>query len=229
MYRLVIANRNYSSWSLRAWLHLTESGIPFEEIRIPLFSGDWAEQVARYSPAGRVPVLLDGDISVWDSMAITEYLAEKHPLGVGWPQEPAARALARSIAAEMHSGFIALRDELPQNLRARNPLNPDSLSGTCRSQIERIDRMWTDCRNRYGDSGDWLFGPFSIADVFYVPVALRFTTYGIAVGEQSREYIRTVRRRPSVRQWVEAAERETEALAFIDDLVPSDASPLTLG
>ena len=128
MYQLVIANRNYSSWSLRAWLFLTESRIPFEEIRVPLFTGDWKREVARYSPAGRLPVLLDDDLAVWDSMAIMAHVRERHPEAVGWPRSAAARAQARSISAEMHSGFLAVRDELPQNLRVLRALDPNRLS-----------------------------------------------------------------------------------------------------
>lgn len=229
MYRLVIANRNYSSWSLRAWLYLSESRIPFEEIRIPLFTGDWEQSVAQYSPAGRVPVLLDGDIAVWDSMAIMEYLRERHPQALGWPEEQGARAHARSISAEMHSGFIALRDELPQNLRARRPLMTDQLSATCQRQVARVDEIWSDCRDRYEKAGPWLFGDLSIADVMFAPVALRFVTYSIPVSRRSREFVDAVLGLDSVGQWVVAAERETEALPFIDDLVPAKESPLTLG
>lgn len=127
-FQLVIGNRNYSSWSLRAWLFLRASGIACEEIRVPLFTAEWAEAVARFSPTGRVPVLLDGDIRVWDTLSIFEYVRERHPHAVGWPQEVAARAEARSIAAEMHAGFLAVRDELPQNLRLRRKRDQAELS-----------------------------------------------------------------------------------------------------
>jgi glutathione S-transferase len=229
MYQLVIANRNYSSWSLRAWLYLTESGIPFEEIRIPLFTGKWRSQIAKYSPAGRVPVLLDDGIAVWDTMAIMEHIREKHPDAVGWPEPAPARANARSISAEMHSGFLALRDELPQNLRARNQLDQDQLSSSCREQIARIDQIWTDCRCQYGASGDWLFGDFSIADVMFAPVALRFVTYSIQVGSRAQEYVEVVKGADSVQQWAEAARAEPESLSFIDELEPAASSPLTPG
>lgn len=229
MFRLVIANRNYSSWSLRPWLFLTESSIPFEEIRIPLFTEGWQEKIARYSPAGRVPVLLDGDISVWDTMAIIEYVLESHPRAVGWPELAPARARARSISAEMHSGFISLRDELPQNIRVRHPIAPDVLTESCRRQIARIEEIWTDCRSTFGKSGDWLFGEFSIADVYYAPVALRFLSYSISLNATAREYIDTVRELESVQQWTEEARKEQESLPFIDDRVPSASSPLTLG
>lgn len=229
MYKLVIANRNYSSWSLRAWLYLIESNIEFEEIRIPLFSETWQKEIARYSPGGRVPVLLDGDITVWDSMAIMEYVRERHPDAVGWPEAPAARAHARSISAEMHSGFLALREELPQNLRARRKMDPGELSTSCRQQIGRIDEIWAGCRQQYGGQGAWLFGDFSIADVMFAPVALRFATYSIAVSEPSQAFVDAVCSLEPVQLWVEAAQVESETLPFIDGLVPAEDSPLTLG
>jgi glutathione S-transferase len=229
MYRLVIANRNYSSWSLRAWLFLTESNIPFEEIRVPLFTGDWQREIAKYSPAGRVPVLLDDELAVWDTMAIMAHVREKNPLAVGWPRSAVARAQARSISAEMHSGFIAVRDELPQNLRARNRIDRSQLSDACKQQIERIDGIWAECRSKYGDAGDWLYGDFTIADVMYAPVALRFVTYSIPVSEHARQFVDAVQRLESVQQWIEAARAETESLSFIDELTPAASSPLTLG
>jgi glutathione S-transferase len=229
MYKLVIANRNYSSWSLRAWLFLTESNIPFEEFRIPLFTDNWQTEIAKFSPAGRVPVLLDDDITVWDTTAIIEYVRNKHPQTVDWPELARTRAHALSISAEMHSGFLAIRDELPQNIRARHMLEPGQLSDSCRKQIARIDEIWTDCRRRYGESGEWLFGEFSIADVIFTPVALRFVTYSIPVGGEARGFIDAVRGLNSVRQWIEAAREEAEAISFIDELVPAVSSPLTLG
>jgi glutathione S-transferase len=229
MYRLVIANRNYSSWSLRAWLYLTESNIEFEEIWIPLFTDDWQSEIAKYSPAGRLPVLLDDDIAVWDTMAIISHVLEKHPGAVGWPSSAAARAHARSISAEMHSGFFAVRDELPQNLRARNKIDHNRLSDTCCNQIARIDRIWADCRSNYGDAGEWLFGELSIADIFYIPVALRFLTYSIQVSDLARQFVSAVQATDSVQQWIKAARAERETLPFIDELIPATSSPLTLG
>jgi glutathione S-transferase len=229
MYTLVIANRNYSSWSLRAWLHLTESHIPFEEIRIPLFTGNWKEEIVRHSPGGRVPVLLDDGITVWDSTAIMDHALEQHPEAVGWPVPDGARAHARSVSAEMHSGFLALREELPQNLRARCRIDVNRLSGACREQLARIDGLWEDCREKYGSSGKWLFGDFSIADVMYAPVALRFVTYSIPVSDRSREFIEAVCGLESVQRWIDGARAEAESLPFIDDLVGAKDSPLTLG
>lgn len=229
MYKLVIANRNYSSWSLRAWLYLVESKLEFEEIRIPLFTNAWQEEIARYSPGGRVPVLLDDGITVWDSLAIMEYVREQSPNAVDWPETAAVRAHARSVSAEMHSGFLALRDELPQNLRVRHEMDVGQLSAACRQQIARIDGIWAGCRRQYGEAGRWLFGDFSIADVMFAPVALRFVTYSIHVSGLAREFVEAVCALASVQQWIEAAQTESESLSFIDELVPAKDSPLTPG
>ena len=229
MYKLVIANRNYSSWSLRAWLFLTESNVSFEEIRIPMFTETWPEEIARYSPAGRVPVLLVNDITVWDSTAIIEHVRERHPDAVGWPKSAQMRAHARSISAEIHSGFLAVRDELPQNIRTRNKLDVSQLSESCRKQIARIDEIWTDCRKKYGRSGDWLFGDFSLADIMFTPVALRFVTYSIPVSKGSQEFVDAVCRSKTVQTWIAAAQAELETIPFIDELIPAASSPLTLG
>lgn len=229
MYTLVIGNRNYSSWSLRAWLYLTQSNVSFDEIRIPLFTQAWPTEIAKYSPAGRVPVLLDDDVTVWDTPAIIEYVRERHAEAIGWPESGPMRAHAQSISAEMHSGFLAVRDELPQNLRARRALEFNQLSASCRDQIARLDEIWTDCRQRYGKHGEWLFGEFSIADVMFTPVALRFVTYAIPVSDGAQEFVDAVQELPAVRTWTEAAREETESLAFIDELTPAASSPLTLG
>ncbi len=229
MYQLVIANRNYSSWSLRAWLFLTESKIPFELTRIPMFTESWPAEIARYSPAGRVPVLLDEEVTVWDSTAIIEYVRQRHPNAVGWPASVEMEAHARSISAKMHSGFLAIRDELPQNIRARNERDLSHLSQGCRDQIARIDRIWTDCRDRYEGSGQWLFGGFSLADVMFTPVALRFVTYSTPVSSRAQEFISAVCASISVQKWIELASDEVECIEFIDNLVPAVESPLTLG
>ena len=229
MYKLVIANRNYSSWSLRAWLFLTESNVPFEEVRIAMFTDTWAAEIAKFSPTGRVPVLLDDDVIVWDTTAIIEYVRNKHSDTVEWPELARTRAHAQSISAEMHSGFLAIRDELPQNIRARHKLELNRLSDSCRKQIARIDEIWTDCRKRHGESGEWLFGEFSIADIIFTPVALRFVTYSIPVSDKAREFVDAVRNSESVRLWIKAAHAEPESISFIDELVPAASSPLTLG
>ena len=229
MLKLVIGNKNYSSWSLRAWLYLRESGVEFEEIRIPLFTEGWREELARYTPAARVPVLVDGDLSIWDSLAIFETVLETHPGAVGWPSDRAARARARSIAAEMHSGFLAIRNELPQNLRAPRALDIASLSEGCRNDIARVDSIWSECREAHGATGPWLFGDYSIADVMYAPVALRFATYSVPVSSPAQAYIDSTRQRASIREWTSAAAAETESLPFIDDLVAADKTPLIPG
>ena len=228
-YKLVIANRNYSSWSLRAWLFLRASGIPFEEIRIPMFTDTWATEIAQYSTAGRVPVLIHGDVRVWDSTAIIQYLGEQHPDAVDWPKSQPGRAHAQSISAEMHSGFLAIRDELPQNIRARHRVSVANLSASCVRQIGRIEEIWSVCRTRYGQKGEWLFGELSLADIMFAPVALRFLSYQIPIGDTAAEFQRAVVNHPLVMEWVDAAKEETEAITFIDDLVPAAESPLTLG
>lgn len=229
MLTLVIGNRNYSSWSLRAWLFLRESGIPFEEVRIALFVDNWLNEISEYSPARRVPALVDGPIRVWDSLAIMQYLREKLPQTVDWPKEQESRAHARSIVAEMHSGFIAIRGELPQNIRRRTQLSDAQLSEGCKAQIARIIEIWTNCRSAYGDRGPWLFGNFSIADVMFIPVALRFRTYGICVPSPASDYVEAVVALPAVQEWCAAAAEESETISFIDELVPAGDSPLTLG
>ncbi len=217
--RLVIGNRNYSSWSLRLWLYLKESQLDFRVVRIPLHEGDWRAEVAQYTPAARLPVLIDGDVTVWDTLAIIEHTRENHPGALDWPTALAERAHARSISAEMHSGFIALRGELPQNLRLRRPVEPSDL---CRRQIDRLIEIWSDCRRRYSDRGPWLFGELSPADIMFAPVALRFVTYGIEVPDPAVEFVDAVRANEHVREWIRAAEQEREKLAFVDELRPGD-------
>lgn len=228
-FQLVIGNRNYSAWSLRAWLFLRESGIAFEEIRIPLFTAEFAEAVARYSPTGRVPVLLDGDLRIWDTMSIFEYVRERHRGAVGWPEDVAARAEARSIAAEMHSGFLAIRDELPLNVRLRRRCEEAGLTAGARKQIERVRSIWGSCRQRFQGAGPWLFGGFSIADVMYAPMALRFVTYEIPVPSPARSFIDAVTSLSSMQEWIRDAAHEPERIEFLDAQVPSQNSPLTLG
>jgi glutathione S-transferase len=216
--QLVIGNKNYSSWSLRAWLFLKESGIDFEEIRIPLFTDQWREQIGQYTPAGRVPVLVDGNLSVWDTQAIYAYVRELYPTAVGWPEARDARALARSIAGEMHGGFLGIRNDLPQNVRARRSLSLESLSSATQWEIERVQGIWADCKQRYGEDGPWLFGPFTLADVVYAPVALRFLTYDIPVAADASFFMDAVESLTSVQQWAKDSAAEPEMLDFIDNL-----------
>ena len=203
---LIIGNKNYSSWSLRAWLALKQLQLPFEEIVIPLDMPGTREAIEQYSPSGRVPVLKHGDLTVWDSLAICEYAAGLS--GKGWPQNPATRAVARAVSAEMHSGFSTLRSLWPMNARARN--RHTVLTAALEADIERIDQLWNDCRARFGAAGPWLFGEFSIADAMYAPVVLRFNTYGAGlVSPTARWYMATVLEDPSLQQWLQAAKQES--------------------
>ncbi len=228
--KLVIGNKNYSSWSLRAWLFLRESNLAFEEIRLPLFVDRWKSRIKTYSPAGRVPVLIDNNITVWDTAAIVNHIQERYPeQAIGWPEELRARAYARSISAELHAGFLALREELPLNIRARNTRTLDSYSPQAQADIERILEIWSSCRQVYGSFGPWLFGSFSVADVMYAPIALRFVTYNTPLDPLTQEFVRSVQSLESIQEWIRAANAETETLPFIDQLLPKSESPLTPG
>jgi glutathione S-transferase len=207
---LVIGNKNYSSWSLRAWLLLSEAGIAFDEIRIALDVPGTADELGKYSPAGRVPVLLIDRHPVWDSLAIAETVAERWPDRGLWPDDADARAYARSICAEMHAGFAVLRESMPMNCRAmgRKVALPDSLA----RDIDRVFEIWADCQKRYGTDSGWLFGRFSVADAMYAPVVLRFRTYGINLPQSaSRSPARLLESR-AMQDWLVAAESETEVI-----------------
>lgn len=207
--RLVIGNKNYSSWSLRAWLLLKEAGIEFEEIRVPLDTPEFHDQLKAYTPAGRVPVLMLEDCRVWDSLAISETIAERWPEKKLWPDDPAARAHARAISAEMHAGFSVLRDAMPMNCRAmgRKVALPDPLT----ADIDRVFAIWQDCQRRYGGQG-WLFGRFSVADAMYAPVVLRFRSYGINLPESAGEYPARLLESAALQNWLADAESETEVI-----------------
>ncbi|HEY3784598.1 MAG TPA: glutathione S-transferase family protein [Steroidobacteraceae bacterium] len=210
---LIIGNKNYSSWSLRPWICLKRLGIPFRETLVPLDQGDFKEQVACYGPSGRVPVLLDGELAIWDSLAICEYVAEVS--GRGWPSEPAARAVARSVCAEMHSGFTNLRAQWPMNARARN--RRTAMTPGLHADVERIDEMWNDCRQRFGRSGGpWLFGEYSIADAMYAPVVLRFNTYCAPLSETARWYVATALEDSALQEWVLDAKKESWSLPHVE-------------
>jgi glutathione S-transferase len=206
--KLVIGNKNYSSWSMRPWLALRAKDIPFEEVFIPLYTGEADKQrILDLSGAGKVPILVDGDITIWDSLAIIEYVAERFPDKWLWPEDPAHRAHARSISAEMHSGFAALRNECGMNLH--RPIRAIALSNDARANISRIQEIWTECRARYGKSGPFLFGAFSAADAMFAPVVHRFRTYAIAVSPKVQVYMDTMTALPAFREWTEAALAET--------------------
>lgn len=205
---LVIGNKNYSSWSLRAWLLLAESGIAFEETRLPLDTPDFREQIRHYSPAGCVPVLMIGDIPVWDSLAIAETIAERFPESQLWPVEAAQRAHARSISAEMHSGFAALRKAMPMNCRAMG--RKVAVTDAVTRDLDRVFGIWSDCHARY--AGGWLFGDFSVADAMFAPVALRLRTYGINLPDSAGHYPRRLLKSEALQNWLLAAESETEII-----------------
>ena len=213
---LVIGNKNYSSWSLRPWLLLRHFGVAFDEVRLPLDTPRFAEDVARHSPTGKVPALRDGGVHVWDSLAICEYANERWLDGRGWPTDREARALARAAAAEMHSGFVALRTQLPMNSRR----TPDAYRWDAAAQrdIDRVQALWRQLREAHGHGGDFLCGDFGIVDAMYVPVAIRFDGYGVPVDAVARRYMDALFALPAVREWREAAAAETESVAATDAL-----------
>jgi glutathione S-transferase len=202
---LTIGNKNYSSWSLRPWILMKNLGLEFTERVLPLDTPAFARAVAEASPTRRVPTLRHGDLLVWDSLAICEYVCEL--AGRGWPAEAATRAVARSACAEMHSGFSILRSQWPMNVRAvgrRTKASPERAA-----EIARIEALWIECRRRFGARGAWLFGDYSVADAMYAPVVLRFRTYGAALGEIAAEYMATVLGDAYLREWLAAAVAET--------------------
>lgn len=204
---LVVGSKNYSSWSLRPYLALAHTGQPFKEVVIALGQPDTTANIARWSPSGRVPALHHGTLMVWDSLAICEYLAELFPQAGLWPEDRAVRAVARSVTAEMHSSFSALRQNLPMNIRARKPGQGHSAPGVA-EDIARIRALWTECRTRYGQGGPFLFGRFSIADAFYAPVVTRFITYGVPLEGVVKDYAEAILALPSMQAWTEAARAE---------------------
>jgi len=206
--KLVIGNKNYSSWSMRPWLAMRAAGIPFEEIFIPLYTGQAdKDRLLSFSRSGKVPALIDDDLTIWDSLAIIEYLAERFPEAKLWPQDRAARAHARSVSAEMHSGFLPLRNECGMNLH--RPVGSIALSEDARANIARVEEIWSDCRERYGRQGPFLFGAFSGADAMYAPVVHRFRTYAVKVGPIVRAYMETMMALPAFKEWTEAGLEET--------------------
>ena len=211
MLTLAIGNKNYSSWSLRPWLALRQAGIPFEEVRIPLYCPGSDAALAKWSPSGKVPALHDGTATMWDSLAICETLAERFPEKRLWPADAAARATARAVSAEMHAGFAALRTHMSMNIRARRP--GQGRTPECLADIGRIVAIWTTCRTRYGADGAFLFGDFSIADAMYAPVVLRFQTYGVALNGAAKSYAETILALPALQAWVADAIAESERIA----------------
>ncbi len=214
MLKLVIGNKNYSSWSLRAWLLLTEAQVPFEEVVLPLFSQTFDAEIGSYTPTGRVPVLVDAEdgaepLHVWDTLAIAEYVAERFPDRALWPVDRAARARARSICAEMHSGFSSLRNAMPMNVSA--DLAGFGWNIQVQDDVDRIVALWTECLERSG--GPMLFGRFTIADAFFAPVVSRLTTYAVALPEAADAYRLRVLALRGMQAWAQGARAETHFLA----------------
>ena len=208
---LVIGNKNYSSWSMRPWVLMKQLGIPFTEKRLRFHSAEWDAEIERWSPSRLVPVLWRGDQSVWDSLAIAEALHEWFPEKGVWPKDAAARAFARSAAAEMHSGFRDLRSSMPMNIRSSHPgkgMNP----GT-QANIARIEKLWGEARTRFGAGGPFLFGAFCATDAMFAPVTTRFKTYAVKLSPESQRYCDAVLSAPGVRAWIDDAMQEKEFVA----------------
>ncbi len=214
---IAIGNKNYSSWSLRGWLALEHVGVPYEEILVPLGAADTHARIAAVSPSGRVPALRHGDVRVWESLGICEYLAETFPDAHLWPEDRAARAVARAISSEMHAGFAALRSCMPMNVRTRFPgygRTPGSLR-----DIERIRTLWSECRAGFGHGGPFLFGRFSVADAMFAPVVFRFRSYEVKLDPGQGAYLDAMLAHPGMLKWARAAEAETWTIE--DDEYPA--------
>jgi glutathione S-transferase len=216
---IAIGNRTYSSWSLRGWLALKQTRAPFDEIMIGLDRPESKGKILERSPSGKVPALSHDGVVVWDSLAIIEYLAETFPQAKLWPEDRAARAMARSVSAEMHAGFAVLRRDMPMNLRGKYPgrgRTPDSLR-----DVDRVVALWRECRSRYGGAGPFLFGGFTGADAMYAPVVTRFVTYAVKLDEVGSAYVRAVMAHPPMMEWIEAAAKERDRLEA-DEYPPFD-------
>lgn len=215
--KLVIGNKNYSSWSMRPWLAMRAGGISFEEIFIPLYTGDVdKKRILSFTGSGKVPALIDGELTVWDSLAIIEYLAERFPEAGLWPQDCAHRAHARAISAEMHAGFLPLRNECGMNLH--RPIRPIALSADAQANVARIQQIWIECRERHGGRGPFLFGAFGAADAMFAPVVHRFRTYAIAVAPRAQAYMETMMAHPAFVEWTEAGLAETLVIERLETI-----------
>lgn len=214
--RLVIVNKAYSSWSLRPWLVLTHFAIPFEETVIPMGRPETRSDIQKYSPTGKCPALIDGDVTVWESLAILEYLAESFPHLAIWPRDRRARALARTLSSEMHAGFHALRDHCPtQFLR---PVRRIAINAEVEADVARIEAAWADARARFGAGGPFLFGAFSAADAMFAPVVNRFHTYDIRVAAETRAYMEAIMALPAWKAWIAGGEGEPWRLDHYDSV-----------
>jgi glutathione S-transferase len=204
---IYLGNKNYSSWSLRPWLVLKQTTVAFSEVVIPLYQPTSRETILKYSPSGRVPALRHGDITVWESLAICEYLAESFPTFDLWPKDAAPRAVARAVSAEMHAGFRALREHLPMNIRSSFPGR--AITPEVQADINRVMAIWRDCRARFGDGrGPFLFGRFTIADAMYAPIVTRFRTYRIELERDAEAYCDAIMGLPAMQEWIAAASNE---------------------
>jgi glutathione S-transferase len=208
--KLIIGNKNYSSWSFRPWLAMKVANIPFEEEVIPLDASNFKTRLGEFSGNGKVPLLIDGDTYVWESVAILEYLAEKFPSAKLWPSDLALRAKARAIAAEMHAGFSPLRRDLPMNMR--RPVRRRELTAEAQSNVRRIETIWTDCRRQSASGGSFLFGGFGAADAMYAPIVSRLHTYDVAVAAPCRDYMDAIMALPAWMEWHRGALAETGIL-----------------
>ncbi|WP_413163420.1 glutathione S-transferase family protein [Capilliphycus salinus ALCB114379] len=206
---LVIGNKNYSSWSLRAWLTMKQAGLEFAEIRIPLDTPNSHRDIRRYSPSGQVPVLLDDDLTVWESLSICEYIADNFAPYL-WPEDKKARAVARSVSHEMHANFFNLRYQMPMDCRGRYP--GEGMKPEVQGDIDRVCTIWRECRQKYGQNGDLLFGEFSIADAMFAPVVSRFITYDVKLGAVEQAYADAIWSLPAMNEWVNSAALESEYL-----------------
>ncbi len=203
---LILGNKNYSSWSMRPWVAMKVAGLAFDEEVISLNAPEFKGRLLAVSGTGKVPTLIDGDVRVWESLAILEYLAERFPAAKLWPADPKARAHARAIANEMHAGFLPLRRSCPMNLW--RPVKKLALNDETAANVRRIEAMWTECRTRYGEGGPFLFGHFTAADAMYAPVVSRFHTYAVDVGPAARSYMNSMMALPAWREWRDAALKE---------------------
>ena len=203
---LVIGNKNYSSWSLRPWLLMSVFDLPFNEVKLPLDTPEFYRRIADYSPVAKVPVLRDGDETIWDSLAICEVVNERYLDGKGWPENLQARATARCAVAEMHSGFTALRTQLPMNCHRQK--DDYRWNEAADRDIGRIQNLWRDLKTRFGSGGDFLCGDFGIVDAMFAPVCVRFQAYGVVMDDNARSYVDTIYRIPAMRAWLEEALQE---------------------
>ncbi|MEM9539251.1 MAG: glutathione S-transferase family protein [Cyanobacteria bacterium P01_E01_bin.42] len=209
-FTLIIGNKNYSSWSLRPWLAMKQAGLEFAEIRIPLDTPDTHREIRRYSPSGRVPVLLHDKIAIWESWAICEYIVENFAPQL-LPSDREARAIARAVSLEMHAGFQALRQNMPMDCRSRFP--GEGMNPNVRADITRIQEIWRECRHKFAEEGPFLFGKFSLADAMFAPVVSRFVTYDVLLTDVEQTYATTIWQLPAMQEWLDAASGEKEIIA----------------